>query len=310
MAGDILAANGRPFRDRDAAEIKRRALAAELDEPFLVVDHPDGGFAVRRDAGARSGPRVVARGAGEPSEPGAQVRPYDVGPSPLEELEDEVTHAPVRREPLPSSESRSVSHRQESVHDEALPPKASVPQASQGPSSSYRDAFRLHPAPRAFFVQHFFTLVGVLLMFQPHRVFGIAGVPLPDSPQLAGAALGFTALAGLAIALISTSRFLWEYLANTYIVTRDSVQQIRWYFDGARLRRAKPQIDFAHLRTLDVDQGLIQMLLAVGHIRMATGGTDTHEIALKHVLRPALLASEFRRRYTDATGRRLDQGID
>lgn len=52
------------------------------------------------------------------------------------------------------------------------------------------------------------------------------------------------------------------------------------------------------------------MLLGVGHVRMATGGTDRHEITLEHVLHPAGLASEFRRRYTDATGRRLDQVID
>lgn len=314
MAGDILAANGRPFRDRDAAEVKRQTLAAELDEHFLVVDHPDGGFAVRRDAGTGHPARfVTAESSGEASVSEIEHRFYDIGPSPLDELEDEVAHAGVRREPrdpLPNTESRSASQRKRSVHDDAPAREAAVPRTSRAPSSSYRDAFRLHPAPRAFLFQHLFSFLGVIFMFQPHRIFGIAGVSLPENPELAGVALGFIALAGLAIALLSTGRFLWEYLSNTYVVTPHSVQQIRWYFDGVRLRRAKPQIDFAHLRTIDVDQGLIQMLLGVGHVRMATGGTDTHEIILEHVLGPAELASEFRRRYTDATGRRLDQVID
>jgi hypothetical protein len=46
-ASYIVTAHGKPFTDRDAAEIKARTLTAELDEPFEAVPHPQGGYVVQ-----------------------------------------------------------------------------------------------------------------------------------------------------------------------------------------------------------------------------------------------------------------------
>jgi membrane protein YdbS with pleckstrin-like domain len=44
----ILSANGRPFTDLEAAEQKAVILAEELGYPYIVIDHPLGGYGVTR----------------------------------------------------------------------------------------------------------------------------------------------------------------------------------------------------------------------------------------------------------------------
>jgi hypothetical protein len=55
-------------------------------------------------------------------------------------------------------------------------------------------------------------------------------------------------------------------------------------------------VNFAHLRTADVNQSVVQMLLDVGTLRLAAGATDTYELELRHVGSPRRLQAEFQRR--------------
>src|SRR5689334_13249481 len=78
----IVARHGRPFADRDAAQIKRDLLAADLGPEIHldVVDHPNGGFAVavvpRVSGSAELFSEAFIRGSGA-----------EHGPSPREALE-------------------------------------------------------------------------------------------------------------------------------------------------------------------------------------------------------------------------------
>lgn len=279
----VLASNGRPFSDWDAACIKRDTLLAQLgaEVTLEVVSHPDGGYAV-----ACSRPNALPAA----TKPGTSE-------GPLAWL-DQVFPP---EEPPPAPGAR-----------ESAPARASVSQPAAGgarastkpgtPQPRYPDTFRMSPAARAFLGQHVLALLGAYLLFRPHDLFLFLGLGLPHNPQLAAVALGSVMLASMVLALVSLSRFLWMYTANTYVVDRTGVEQVQWYFERGRLRRRAPRVNFAHLRTADVDQTVMQMLLDVGTLRLASGATDTYELDLRQVGSPRRLQIEFQRRLREATG--------
>ncbi len=77
---------------------------------------------------------------------------------------------------------------------------------------------------------------------------------------------------------------------------------MQWYFDKGRLRRRAPRVNFAHLRSADVDQSVLQMMLNVGSVKLAAGATDNYEVVLRFVARPRDLQREFQRRLHHASG--------
>lgn len=170
---------------------------------------------------------------------------------------------------------------------------ASHPAISSG---SYPDAFTLHPALRAFLGQHILASLGALLILQPHWLYSLTGWPFPSNPQIGALILGAIALSGAALALVSVTRVLWAVVANSYVIDSTGVEQVQWYFSGLRLRRRCPRVHFSHLRAVDVEQSVLQMLLGVGTVRLASGGTDRYEIDMRHISRPRALRAEFQRR--------------
>ncbi len=297
----IFATDGRPFRDRDAAVIKRELIAAELGTAVKldVVSHPDGGYAVacaRRDASSPADARD-AEHKGRGTVPRMLADPTS-SESPREELVRALraipataaspSSSPVSANPLQAR--LGTDHRSASEHTSLSASRASAPKGA------YPDVFRLSPAPRAFIGQHVLAFLGALLLLLPHELLRLTGLGVPENPSLGALALGSVALGGALLAVVSLSRFLWAYTANTYVVDGSGVEQIEWYWDRGRLRRRAPRVNFAHLRTADVDQSLTQMLLNVGSLKLAAGGTDTYEVVLRHVLAPRRLQAEFQRR--------------
>jgi hypothetical protein len=241
----ILATDGQPFRDRDAAAIKRELLSAQLGASAAldVVDHPHGGYAVRFSSA------------------------------------NAITSVPVL-----------AARRAEAK------PKSQAQPAAAPSEGDYPETFILHPAPRAFVGQHIQALVGLFLIMQPHRAYQLTTLGFPDNPKLGALLLGTIALAGTLLALMSVTRFLWAFAANTYRIDRDGIEQTQWYFHGWRLRRRTPRVNFSHLRAADVEQTVMQMLLGVGTLRLASGGTDYYEIELRNVRAPRVLQAEVQRR--------------
>lgn len=254
----ILSVSGRPFSDRDAARIKRDRLADELGAEALldVVPHPQGGFAVRYLSTAVSDTQRMI--------PGLTVSKHDA------------QRAGVVTESVADSESAT--------------------DAVSETNSEYPECFVLNPAPRAFLVQHVLALVGLGLIVMPQQLFLLIGLNLPRSETLATVILLMVVVAGAMLLLLSFTRFFWTYAANTYRVDREGVEQTCWYFERGRMRRRTPRVNFSHLRTVDVNQTAFQMLLGVGTVKIAAGGTDTYEIELHYVAWPRRLQAEFQRR--------------
>lgn len=75
----FVAAHGKPFTDRDAAEFKARTLTAELSEPFEAVPHPDGGYVVQP-----AGPLPI-RSPPDPENPWRLTQATPANPLPREE---------------------------------------------------------------------------------------------------------------------------------------------------------------------------------------------------------------------------------
>lgn len=296
--GYIVAAGGEPFRDRDAAELKRRLLAAELDLPFAVVEHPSGGFAVVRRAlpAATSASVVSARRRENPRD----VDAYRVAPSPPDALDRAAaeTDAQARARVPRSSSNPATRCRPSASGTDADTSARRVSNADAAPAArhAFPPVLRLKPAPRAFVIHHLVAAIGVWFMVRPQSVLELAADGALKRPGLAAGVLIVIVGVGLAIFLLATARFLWAYLANTYTITPEAVQQTEWYVANGRLRRRTPRVNFAHVRSIDTDQGLMQLCLGVGHLLIASGGTDGHEVALRHVARPRALCREIQRR--------------
>ncbi|MBL8271965.1 hypothetical protein [Steroidobacter sp.] len=275
----ILASDGQPFRSRATAQIKCDLLASELgtEVALKVTEHPSGGFAVQVGS-------IVPT-----PEPGP------IATSPRDALLSELDRKPSARSSPPDGLPAMTTH-----HAGGAGPTA----ASRTPAPSYPEAFRLSPAVRAFIGLHLQAVLGALLLLQPHRVFTVTGLSIPTGTGGA-VMLGLTALCGALLALTAVSRFLWAYTANTYLVDARGVEQVQWYFDKGKLRRRAPRVNFAHLRSADVDQTVLQMLLNVGSVKLAAGAIDSYEVVLQHVSSPRALKREFQRRlqHVNATTR-------
>ena len=269
----ILASDGQPFRSRATAQIKRDLLASELgtEVALEVTEHPSGGFAVE------VGP-VVPLSA-----------PVSIAASPRDALLSELDRTPSTRS-SPDGLPAMTTH-----HTGGAGPRA----MSRTPAPPYPEVFRLSPAVRAFIVLHLQAVLGALLLLQPHRVFTLTGLTIPNGTGGA-VLLGLTALCGALLGLTAVSRFLWTYTANTYLVDARGVEQVQWYFDKGKLRRRAPRVNFAHLRSADVDQTVLQMLLNVGSVKLAAGAIDSYEVVLQHVSSPRALKREFQRRLQHA----------
>lgn len=278
----ILASDGAPFRDRDAARIKRDLLVRDLGAGvhLEVVDHPSGGFAVTLDS-----PVVVEISPGETLSPRAALLRS------LAQAEDSVAVSPRAAGPRASPE---------------LEPARASPTANPTTDApvmgAYPETFRLSPAARAFLGLHLQALLGVVLLFQPHGVFVLTGLGLPQNATLGALLLTAIAGCGALLAVLALSQFVWAFTANTYLVDRDGVEQVQWYFERGRLRRRAPRVNFAHLRSVDVDQSVLQMMLDVGSVKLAAGATDSYEVELRHVTHPRALQREFQRRLHEVSG--------
>lgn len=284
----ILASDGHPFRDRDAAQIKRDLLVSELGAAaqLQVLPHPSGGYAVRVDRAQ------IADARSPESEPPAPARdleqPSDLYQSPrqtlLRTLERAAPELPVP-ERIPARRPKALGSN-----------TTAAAEAGATGSEHYPESFRLSPAARAFLGLHLQALLGGVLLFQPHLVFVVTGLGVLRNATAGAVVLAGIAACGALLAILSLSRFLWTYTANTYVVDRNGVEQVQWYFEKARLRRRAPRVNFAHLRSADVDQSVLQMLLNVGSLKLAAGATDNYEVVLRHITAPRALQKEFQRR--------------
>lgn len=292
----ILAAGDRPFTDRDAADLKCELLKRELGAAIelQVVPHPAGGFAVKLGSDDQLGAVASTKSKSQRKISGAALLGPDFATQMTRGLE-------IPEYPVPPPPNSSLSDPVE-----ATPPSdaaTSTPPRRAPGGKSYPDSFTLQPSPRAFAIQFLAAAVGAFCVLNPQGVFEVAAGGVPENPMFSRVGLTIVSVAGLLTMLMSISRFMTAYLCNSYLISRSSVEQVQWYMNGWLLRRRNPRVQFAHVRAVDVDQGMLQMLLNVGTVRLAAGGTDSYEVELKYIAAPRRLQEEFQRRQLQAVER-------
>lgn len=309
----ILAAGGRPFRDRDAASLKAIRMAADLaDNSFRVVEHPQGGYAVARGETPMDAAVVEAKGAPELLAPTNAPPPrYEVPEAPADVLARETDESRAGRVPPVTDDIGGVvppvrAHERCAANEpgacEHLAEEGSLPAAAKprGPVQTLSDftggfpkEFALNVAPRAFVQLHILTILGFALMLFPHWLLApLGGFVGFQDPALGASVLGGIRLGAMTLGICALSRFLYTYLLYRYVVTPDSVEA-----NFGFIARDAPKVFFAHIRTTKVMQSWWQRLLVVGDVALGTGATDQHEVVLKHISNPKKVEQELERRY-------------
>jgi len=246
----ILAANGRPFSDQDAARIKARTLSEELGEPYQVVPHPSGGFAVS--------PGVEGKKNGK-DQPATSENPNPwnfENPPPTRKPPTRRMEAVARTEPVVAT-----------IH--------------------------LRPAWRSMIRQFTLLLLGMLFALFPT---GMLLHVLQINPDYVASIARFgttpmISMLGLMTAASVGAYILYERYAHYYTVTPELVES-RYGIISRKTVRAM----YAHIRSVDVDQGIIERLLNVADVKIVTAATDEAVIKFRGMCSPMELREELSRR--------------
>lgn len=175
---------------------------------------------------------------------------------------------------------------------EAVPPEEALRvQREASAEREYAAQWRMRPAPRAFLANHLSAAGAFLVMVQPHLVFTLSGLGMPRSPTMTALAMTVLSLSGLVLGVLSLGRFVWCYASYRYLITPDAVESVYGI-----VARASQRVQLSHVRTIDVTQTVLERVLGVGTVRLATGGTDTYEATLRYVASPMKLRRELLRR--------------
>lgn len=270
----ILAANGRPFSDLDAARIKARTLTDELGETYDVFP-VEGGYTIRRNA--------------EPASPSTEpVRPATAGEGEADENPFTIPSTGVvdlvsaRRIPQGRPQTNATQNEKPvRPHDTADANFGGLP------------TIELRPAWRSFWKYHIPAVIGFLVAMFP-TAFLLAVLRVDPSHVLFMAEHGIlplVRLAGLMAGLVGLNYSVYGRFANQYTVKPELLESSRGIFARKAVR-----VEFAHIRSIDLTQGLIDRLLNIGTVEVSTAATADAEVIFEGVPDPVALKDEISRR--------------
>lgn len=290
----IMAANGQPFTDRDAAEFKRRTLEEQLGERFTVKPKA-GGWVVEAAKSTTSPAPAYVEGMDGADEDidvrapgsnrlwrnqfdpqsGAGKPAYQAPPHPLEEVQDDLKHRGARRDvTADDDDDRIFRDKVDSLERE---------------TASTTLVYR--PAARAFLKYHMNALIGILFMAYPEIVWRLVAGVMAVKAEYYNMSMQLTVIVGLLILLFNEARFFWIYFSNRYVITPDAVETYKGI-----IARTKKHIKLVHIRSADVHQTFLERMLGVGHVALATAGTGGYDIVLKHISWPSAVEQEINER--------------
>ena len=273
MTGEfILSATGAPFGDPITADIKRRMLVEELgvgDDAFVVVPHPEGGYAVvRGDAGD-------GRALAPASEPVPDWLPKGPGDD---------AQTPQTRRPSSSAGTGTATDTETALGTGAVSNTGLIEPDADHP---YPPAFVLNVSPRAFVDRYALVAAGVLLVSMPWG----AVFPSVAPGTLGGQVAWLLRLCGLVLAFWNMARFVYSYLFFAYEITAEDARARR----GPLLRSAR-KVPFTHVHVTTVRQSLWERLLGVGAVRVHTSDGDRPALSISRIANPARLAETVQAR--------------
>ena len=90
------------------------------------------------------------------------------------------------------------------------------------------------------------------------------------------------------------------YVAYKRYSTLLTVKDDEVSFEDGFFSKSSTEIKIRDIKTIEVHQTLIDRLLGVGELRLATAGTAGWEIVVKHLLDPQAIREDIQRRRGDA----------
>ena len=258
--GAFLAADGRPFRDVDAALFKSRRLAAEAGEPFEVIAVA-GGFVVvpefeQSPALLPSTPASLPpRAAHSPKQPKSAAVPSDTKEIDSLTLDQLPEGHPARKYGLPLYKSVLAQTRKP-----------------------------LRQAWRSQLPLLIVAAVGLLVFLFPGAL-----VQLTAQPGSAGklASPTFTkgiGLAGLALCAFVLGKVLWIRITHRYHLGSNYVKA-----ESGLVARRSTKLVYGTILATDAHQSVLGRLLNFGTVELSCAGADGNEILIENVYAPEIV---------------------
>lgn len=275
----VLNAKGRPFSDPDAAAQKALTLTEELGEEYAVIDY-QGGYAV---ALKRNGSTPAPSSAPAPStniKSEADVTTESTMMSPPRTITTRIPKSQIAQEYEERKAAATIAVRQE-------------PQKT--PVSVPVEDIQLRPAWRFFWKQHVLAALGFLLALSPRLFMRIVTLFQIDSSTIDSIAhYGVTPLLsfiGLAIAMMSIGYAMIGYYSRRYLLGPNTIES-----NIGLVARRTVRIEYIHIRSVDVEQGILDRMMDIGRVDLSTANTAGLEVTFEGVKAPMAIQEEIYRR--------------
>ena len=269
--GAILAANGQPFRDPDAARFKAARLSEETGEPFEVLAIV-GGFVLVHSAAAetpRPAPPPIATPAAPPVAPPRKSAAAGDAPN-LDHLtiDNFPEGHPARKYGLPLY-------------------KAILSQTRKPLRQAWRSQLPLLIV----------ALIGLLVFAAPQVVVSLA-VPPGSAERLAGPAfkqgVGY---AGLALALFVLGKMIFIRINYRYFLTANYAKS-----EAGIIARRATKLVYGTILATDTHQSVLGRLLNFGTVELSCAGSDGNEILIENVYAPEIVQAVIESRMIEMRG--------
>jgi len=142
-----------------------------------------------------------------------------------------------------------------------------------------------HQAWRGFITNYFEIIIGSLLIMNPYRVMGwvfyCLGIEtLPEWLNLKG--VGELLGLGGILLIIYGLRFIYSHFAEKLYIDDDGV-----ILKKGIIAQSQVQIRFGDIKTIGVQQGILERLMGIGSIHLDSAGTNgTVDIEFRNILDP------------------------
>lgn len=278
MRQHIMNANGKPFADKDAAQIKAGLLSKDLGMPFEVVEINQSQYAIKN-------PLYI---------PTVSVcKENDVDVCALKETSrDENTT--VAQEDNPFDFSASVQKNEEKTETELHQIKKENSAGNEFKSWEEKyPTLTIRPSFYAFVPEFFWAMLALAFVVSPRLLWGVFLTPSDiaqgsDAYQSIPDAIS-TLFTGIFLYMLLRPLLYW--VSHKYKIGNRRVESHYGF-----IFRKKKSIAVKDIRTNDLDQGIVGRILGFGTIELATAGTSGNDISLKNINNPLKLNQEIERR--------------
>lgn len=259
--GAIVAANGHPFRDIDAARFKAARLSEETGEEFEV--------------------RTVAPGAfvlvPPPSVPAFRA-------SPVTAHEPAATPPPTthpRRPPASPTVAQAEQLTLDSFPDGHPARKYGLPLYKSILTQVKKP---LRPAWRSQLPLLLVALLGVVLFLAPDAFLRVAVPPASSERLLSPSFVKGVGYMGLALTLFMLGKAVYVWLNNRFYLTANYVKS-----EVGIVARRSAKLVYGTILAIDTHQTVLGRLLNFGTVELSCAGSDGNEILIANVYAPEVV---------------------